>query len=124
MANASGYCELHQSAAKWYEKYPVIFPREKGRRKLWYLSGNRQWLKTSKAYLEKYYFCARCKRAAVEVDHIRPVSRFQHLAFDENNFQSLCRSCHQHKTASLEPRGIYADYNKKTLHFDAKVKKI
>ena len=39
-------------------------------------------------------------RAAEEVDHIVAVSADLSLGFERTNLQSLCRRCHQKKTAN------------------------
>ena len=123
-ANASGYCDKHDKASKnWFDKYPIIFKRKKGVRTLWFLEGNRKWLRMSKIYLEKHFLCVRCGDAATETDHIFPVNRFPEKAFVQSNLQALCRRCHQKKTVSLEPRGLYPDYERKILNLDKKVKK-
>lgn len=42
---------------------------------------------------------ATSKDARIEVDHIKPLSRFWHLRLDKNNLQVLCRDCNQGKGA-------------------------
>lgn len=49
-------------------------------------------------------WCELCLRrgldvAAEEVDHIKPIAAGGEL-FDRDNLQSLCKSCHSHKTAT------------------------
>jgi len=50
--------------------------------------------------LKKYnYKCVMCNsQKDLELDHIKPVSLYPELAFDENNIQILCKKCHQFKT--------------------------
>lgn len=35
---------------------------------------------------------------STEVDHIKPIDTNPHLAYDLNNLQALCHSCHMKKT--------------------------
>ncbi|MEP0322884.1 HNH endonuclease [Bauldia litoralis] len=42
--------------------------------------------------------CGECSAPANEVDHIRPVRDAPELAYDLENLQSLCGSCHSRKT--------------------------
>lgn len=84
------------------------------KRKREYKSGS--WSKTdnSKIYnsqrwrrLRKWFFvnnplCAECERnglitAGTDVDHITPI-RLGGEVYDENNLQTLCKSCHARKS--------------------------
>lgn len=55
------------------------------------------WKKTSDAHLKKYPFCSKCEEPAVDVDHIIPKDRGGKDI--KINLQSLCKSCHNKKTA-------------------------
>jgi len=45
------------------------------------------------------YKCVQCGVSGrLEVDHIQSVSTAPELAYDPNNLQALCRSCHSYKT--------------------------
>jgi 5-methylcytosine-specific restriction enzyme A len=62
-----------------------------------------RWQKMRDRKLKSNPLCERCESLnkitiAVLVDHITPV-RDQGEMFDENNLQSLCRDCHDIKTA-------------------------
>ncbi len=46
--------------------------------------------------------------AAVELDHIEPVSRRPDLAAEPTNLQPLCRACHEAKTAQENRRRVGA----------------
>ncbi|MDO5769444.1 MAG: HNH endonuclease [Psychrobacter sp.] len=62
------------------------------------------WRKLRKTILRRDdYLCVACKRTgrlvpATDVDHIIPKS--QGGTDDPDNLQSLCKSCHRHKTAT------------------------
>lgn len=67
-----------------------------------------RWSKASKAYRREHELCEseRCaaiaaplRPAATEVDHIDGLGLQGPRAFDETNWQSLCKSCHSRKTA-------------------------
>jgi len=66
-----------------------------------------RWHKASKAYLITHPLCAICQKktppvikAATLVDHIIPHKGNYQLFWDENNWQSSCKECHDIKTAS------------------------
>ena len=99
---------------------PVIRDRSKdkkrGRRKNPYsLSGDKQWMKLSREYLEQHPICVRHKNklnkivAAKHVDHVFPVSMRPDLKYETSNLASLCPSCHSLKT-SAEQRGLIYDW--------------
>jgi 5-methylcytosine-specific restriction protein A len=66
---------------------------------------NWRWRKRSKQYLLENPLCAPCKRlgvltAATIVDHVIPHRGNMELFWDESNWQSACKPCHDHKTAT------------------------
>lgn len=75
----------------------------------------RRWRKCRAAHLAVYPLCAECERqgrlrGATVVDHIRPHHGDPELLYDPGNWQSLCKRCHDQKTASRDggfgrPRG-------------------
>ena len=70
-----------------------------------------RWKKYRAAYVKRHPLCVdpfkrhqKSPQPAMEVDHIIPHKGDQVLFWDHENHQSLCTSCHSHKTA-LERRG-------------------
>ncbi len=66
---------------------------------------NKRWQTVSKSYLNNHPFCVRCLQEgkytpATVVDHIKPHKGNKNLFWDKNNWQSLCKSCHDKKTAT------------------------
>jgi 5-methylcytosine-specific restriction protein A len=66
------------------------------------------WRKTRKVFLSKNPLCKHCDangiiESATVVDHIKPI-RLGGDKLSEDNFQSLCESCHN-KKSSNESRG-------------------
>jgi len=67
---------------------------------------NYQWRKRREIFLGNHPLCCRCKEAdrieaATVVDHIIPHRGDQRLFWDEeNNWQPLCKACHDKKTAT------------------------
>lgn len=62
-----------------------------------------RWRKARLKYLKAYPLCVRCKEQgrlvrATVVDHVTPHRGDKVLFWDENNWQSLCKSCHDKKT--------------------------
>ena len=61
----------------------------------------RRWAIVRRAALDRYgWRCCQCGRAGrLEVDHVRPLEAGG-AAYDSDNLQALCRSCHIRKTAA------------------------
>jgi 5-methylcytosine-specific restriction endonuclease McrA len=64
-----------------------------------------EWYACSKAYLQKHPLCVRCAQrgevvASEVTDHVIPHKGDMSLFWDENNWQALCKPCHDEKTAS------------------------
>lgn len=64
-----------------------------------------RWRRARRAFLQAHPLCAECLRngrytAATVVDHIIPHRGDMNLFWDERNWQSLCRDCHDEKTGS------------------------
>lgn len=64
---------------------------------------SRRWRKASKAYLSRHPLCVRCAEQgkytkATVVDHIKPHKGNKELFWDHDNWQSLCKECHDKKT--------------------------
>lgn len=62
-----------------------------------------RWRKARNTFLKANSLCVKCKelsklRKATVVDHIKPHRGDKELFWDEANWQSLCKSCHDNKT--------------------------
>lgn len=99
VAEANGYCKLHQSYAK-----QISYVKDKDIHNMY----SHKWQKVSKAFLAKHPWCAECLRQdetwtpATVVDHIKPHRGNQSLFWDRNNWQPLCKHHHDQKTARGE----------------------
>ena len=71
------YCELHQHLKRQYDDH-----RESASKRGY----NGRWRKASKTYLLSHPFCIRCLQ--------------QGKFWDRNNWQPLCKQCHDRKTAT------------------------
>jgi 5-methylcytosine-specific restriction protein A len=65
---------------------------------------NRTWNKVRAVKLVGNPLCEECLKAGIvkqaeEVHHIKPVAEFPELRLAIDNLQSLCRVCHNKKTA-------------------------
>lgn len=63
------------------------------------------WSKARAAFLAKHPLCAQHQRdgrvvAASVVDHVRPHQGDMTIFWDSDNWQSLCKPCHDRKTAT------------------------
>lgn len=89
-----GYCEKHTA------------DRYKTRKSSAQRGYGYKWRKAREQHLRLYPFCEECKRQgrsaelATDVDHITPHKGDSILFWDPRNWQSLCHSCHSHKTAA------------------------
>ena len=66
---------------------------------------NAEWRRARKAFLQMHPLCVQCLKEgfiipAMVVDHIIPHRGDQKLFWDEQNWQPLCKSCHDQKTGS------------------------
>lgn len=88
---SSRYCEEHRKLHK--DEYRTS--QEKGY--------NSRWRKVRRIFLKAHPLCEMCRKEgrlvkATVVDHIIPHRGDQELFWDQNNFQALCKSCHDRKT--------------------------
>ena len=88
----SKYCEEHKGA-HMYEDRASSTKRGYGSK----------WQAARKRYLRAHPYCVRCLKEgrmteATVVDHITPHRGDATLFWDENNWQSLCKPCHDKKT--------------------------
>jgi 5-methylcytosine-specific restriction enzyme A len=63
-----------------------------------------RWRRARRAFLTRHPLCAACQghgrlMPATTVDHVVPHRGDQALFWDQANWQSLCRRCHDAKTA-------------------------
>ena len=73
---------------------------------------NRRWQRARKVFLAAHPLCVRCQQngrfvKATVVDHIVPHRGDQKLFWDQNNWQSLCKSCHDKKTLTEDINPTY-----------------
>lgn len=71
-----------------------------------------RWRKARKSFLVSHPLCEHCKEQGVVtlatvVDHIVPHKGNKELFWDMDNWQSLCESCHNRKTASEDMGAWY-----------------
>jgi 5-methylcytosine-specific restriction endonuclease McrA len=66
---------------------------------------DKRWADLRYKILRRFEFkCLACKSTNTElhVDHIKPISKYPSLAFDENNLQVLCKLCNLSKSNKYE----------------------
>jgi len=101
---AEKFCEEHQKeTTRAYSK--------SGQWNIKKLYGSR-WRKVRLVYLSVHPLCVICKRegrltAADVIDHVVPHRGDKILFWDESNWQSLCKSCHDRKTMTEDRYEIY-----------------
>lgn len=73
-----------------------------------------KWQKARARYLSKHPLCVECGKKgmyvkATVVDHIKPHRGNETLFWDQSNWQSLCKPCHDKKTWNEDKNPTY-DY--------------
>lgn len=99
LINSPGYCAKHQHIPKQH-KQQYEAKRESASARGY----SSQWRKARIGYLAKHPLCCECtKRGLVVagnvVDHIKPHLGDKGLFWDSDNWQTLCATCHNRKTA-------------------------
>lgn len=93
------YCQIHKTkAAKQYDK-------DRGTSTSRGYDSN--WRKARIRYLREHPLCVECLKEnriveATVVDHIIPHKGDMVLFWNESNWQSLCKSCHDRKTVKQD----------------------
>jgi 5-methylcytosine-specific restriction protein A len=85
---------------KYCEEHQPLHPDRPSSDKRGY---NYRWRKVRDAYLRKHPLCVTCMQEgryvqATVIDHIKPHRGDEKLMWDENNYQALCKPCHDKKT--------------------------
>ena len=95
---AGGYCDEHKREARKQQDEARGTANDRGY--------SAAWRKAREGFLRKHPLCVRCLHsvppvivAATVVDHIIPHRGDKDLFWDRNNWQSLCKPCHDEKTA-------------------------
>ena len=70
------------------------------------------WQRESRRFLQAHPLCVRCAEQgryvkATVVDHIIPHRGDRNLFWDRNNWQALCKPCHDRKTFSEDSNPEY-----------------
>lgn len=89
------YCDEHKALDKHTEERPSANKR----------GYNTRWQKARAVYLSHHPLCAECEKhgrltPATVVDHIVPHKGDSKLFWDKDNWQPLCKQCHDRKTAT------------------------
>jgi len=97
---AKGYCDEHKQQSTRKQ-----FDRDRGSANS--RGYNYKWQKARKIFLAEHPLCVECESnekvtAANVVDHIIAHKGDQVLFWDESNWQPLCATCHNIKTATQD----------------------
>jgi 5-methylcytosine-specific restriction protein A len=98
---------------------------EQNRNTEWQHLYGSKWQHARKSFLSQHPLCAEClkggtTKAANVVDHIIPHKGNINIFWNVSNWQSLCKRCHDKKTATEgafgndRPQGNTKDYNRHT----------
>lgn len=99
LIDAPGYCAKHAHIPKQYKA-----AREEKRESSHARGYSSQWRKARIGYLAKHPLCCECNKqglvvAANVVDHVIPHQGNKALFWNSDNWQALCKQCHDRKTA-------------------------
>ena len=91
----------------------------------WQYLYNHNWRKASKAYLRRNPLCVYClqtgkSKGARVVDHIVPHKGDRALFWDIDNWQGLCKRCHDSVKATEEARGYAPGCDADGMPIDSK----
>jgi len=101
------YCASHAHKAAEQTRYYDRYERDKAATAFYH---SIEWISTrEQALIRDHHLCQDCLKnkriaPAVIVDHIEPLRLFWHLRIVLSNLRSLCRSCHNRKTAEDKKR--------------------
>ena len=103
-------CPELVAEGKYCDKHRTLHPEET--RSASSRGYGNTWQRARKQYLTAHPLCVKCMaegryvRATV-VDHIVPHRGDKSLFWDQNNWQSLCKACHDKKTGLEDSRPTY-----------------
>lgn len=106
-AVAHGRCQRHQAKASPPIAIPAK-PKHKDNRPSAHKRGyDGRWRQARLAFLDDNPLCVSCQSQglltpATVIDHIIPHRGNQARFWDMNNWQALCKSCHDTKTATID----------------------
>ena len=88
-----------------FRPFGIQSKRHAGPRPAWRSLYGRRWAAYAKSFLLANPLCVRCQQSqadspATVVDHIVPHRGDVALFWDADNHQSLCKRCHDRKTAT------------------------
>ena len=66
-----------------------------------------KWQRLRKLYIKAHPICVECGKPAEVVDHIIPHRNDPELMWNDDNWQSLCKRCHDHKTGTHDSKPTY-----------------
>ena len=103
--DASGYCDKHQEWGREKAEADLAKRRKDAddRRGTANERGyNATWRKARATFLRRNPLCSVCGKPATIVDHIEPHRGDTNKFWDSDNWQALCVTCHNRKTARGE----------------------
>lgn len=83
------YCDYHKKMFRQKDNRPSAYKR----------GYTQRWYKEKAKFLKMYPYCVSCGDVAKVVDHIKPHKGDMKLFWDVSNWQGMCKSCHDRKTA-------------------------
>lgn len=105
-----GCAALVEPGSRYCAAHKALHPEEQRRAED--RGYTQKWRKASRRYLQGHPLCVQClKRGryvrATVVDHIVPHRGDQVLFWDQDNWQALCKPCHDRKTGLEDSHPLY-----------------
>lgn len=105
-----GCAALVPSGQRYCDRHKLMHPEEV--RSAASRGYNNAWRKASRQFLQAHPLCEECKRQgryvkATVVDHIVPHRGDQKLFWARDNWQALCKRCHDQKTRRVDQTPEY-----------------
>lgn len=100
------YCSLHRAKGKAHDeqvRQKRLNAFRKPSRSSTQLGYGYRWQMLRNRFIAQHPYCEECMKRGVltmatDVDHVKPHHGDPRLLYDEENLQSLCKSCHSRKT--------------------------
>ena len=107
-----GCPELVEPGSRYCEKHKALHPDPMARPSSTSRGYGSKWQKVSRQYLQAHPLCVRCLEKgkytkATVVDHIKPHRGDPGLFWNPDNWQPLCKACHDKKTWTEDAHILY-----------------
>ena len=89
-------CDEHDTTKQHYQQHPRGSSTQQGY--------GARWRTARKHFLTAFRFCVVCREPSTVVDHVEPHKGDTVKFWDPDNWQAMCKRCHDSKTAREDGR--------------------